>query len=298
MKGIYKPTLDKICSTMNKLYPLKNADSSWDNVGLLIDCSKNLKNESDAKNKILLTVDLTEKVCNEAIKKEINLIIAYHPFLFKKINKIEKDKFVQHKSLIKLIQNGISVYSPHTSVDAAIGGVNDWICDSISGGINNESKRKSIINNDSSNELIGFGRVLELKKSITLTELVDRVKKMSGQSRVQLVRNPCTVVEDAAAPLQHVTTVAVCAGSGASVFASLDAPVDAVVVGELSHHEQLSLAGDGHVTCGLVICGHCNSERGFLKERMLPSLTIEKDEGDLEMEVIVSETDGCPYELV
>jgi len=47
----------------------------------------------------------------------------------------------QQESLLKLAQEGVSVYSPHTAVDAAIGGVNDWLADGISGGRGEENER-------------------------------------------------------------------------------------------------------------------------------------------------------------
>jgi len=47
----------------------------------------------------------------------------------------------QQESLLKLAQEGVSVYSPHTAVDATIGGVNDWLADGISGGRGEESGR-------------------------------------------------------------------------------------------------------------------------------------------------------------
>lgn len=51
----------------------------------------------------------------------------------------------QQESLLRLAQEGISVYSPHTAVDATIGGVNDWLADGISGGARNEESRAVIV---------------------------------------------------------------------------------------------------------------------------------------------------------
>ena len=66
-----RPSLKQVTSLLNKLYPLKYADNSWDNTGLLIDASVATSNE---KPRLLLAIDLTEAVAQEAIDqiKETN----------------------------------------------------------------------------------------------------------------------------------------------------------------------------------------------------------------------------------
>lgn len=112
--------LKSVVASLNELYPLKNA-CDWDNVGLLLEPSK----EKPIKN-ILLTNDLTEKVMDEAIEKHTDLIISYHPPLFRSFKRITCADW-KERNIIRCLENRIAVYSPHTAVDAQIGGVNDWL---------------------------------------------------------------------------------------------------------------------------------------------------------------------------
>ncbi len=111
-----KDVADKI----EKIAPLKLAQG-WDNVGLLIgDPQRNVKN-------ILLTIDITKEVLAEAKRLRTDLIISYHPVIWDGLKKINRDNIVYD-----LIQAGIAVFSVHTALDAAAGGVNDGLAEIIS----------------------------------------------------------------------------------------------------------------------------------------------------------------------
>ncbi|WP_249871078.1 Nif3-like dinuclear metal center hexameric protein [Oceanobacillus saliphilus] len=94
----------------------------WDNVGLQIGSY-----QTPVK-KILVTLDVTESVVDEAIDKGAGLIIAHHPLLFKPMKQVNIDT-AHGKIIQKLIRNGITVYASHTNLDAADGGVNDILSD-------------------------------------------------------------------------------------------------------------------------------------------------------------------------
>ena len=101
------------------------------------------------KNSVLLTVDLTKGVVDEAIARKDSIIVAYRkfynflfnplitdanissdPIIFRSLKSITLED-TQQRSLLRLAQEGISIYSPHTAVDAAPGGLNDWLADLI-----------------------------------------------------------------------------------------------------------------------------------------------------------------------
>jgi len=111
-----------ITATIQKLVPLELAQD-WDNVGLLIGDPQN-----DVKN-ILLTIDITKEVLSEAIKQKAELIIAYHPVIWDGLKKIIADG--SSSIVYELIRHGIAVYSVHTALDSAIGGVNDGLAEII-----------------------------------------------------------------------------------------------------------------------------------------------------------------------
>jgi dinuclear metal center YbgI/SA1388 family protein len=111
-----------IAAAIEKIVPLKLAQD-WDNVGLLIgDPQQSVKN-------VLLTIDITGAVLAEAKKLKADLIISYHPVIWDGLKKITADGptgVVYH-----LIRSGISVFSIHTALDSATGGVNDGLAEMI-----------------------------------------------------------------------------------------------------------------------------------------------------------------------
>ncbi len=111
-----------IAERIEKIVPLELAQD-WDNVGLLIgDAQKNVK-------KILLTIDITGEVVSEAKKLKTDLIISYHPVIWDGLKKITTAGL--SSVVYDLIRSGISVFSLHTALDAAIGGVNDGLAEIV-----------------------------------------------------------------------------------------------------------------------------------------------------------------------
>lgn len=265
--------LKRVCSAVQRLYPQELADSSWDNTGLLLDSSL----PGDQPLKVLLTVDLTSSVCTEAIEQKCNVIIAYHPFIFRGLKSITP-KDPQQASLLKLVRAGISVYCPHTAVDAAKGGVNDWLADLISNG--NEKRREFLQPVSHPTHEAGMGRYVELEQPKSIAELVQNVKTGLGLSTVQLV---------APSDRPQISSIAICAGSGGSVVRGSKA--DLVFTGELGHHEMLHLRESGK---SAIVCGHSNTERGFLKV-LRKQLLAELDD---DAEISIAETDRDPIEYV
>lgn len=102
------------------------------NVGTL---NKQVKN-------VMITLDVLENVVDEAIERDVDLIIAHHPFIFRPLKEINLDS-EKGRIVAKLIKHDIAVYAAHTNLDAAEGGVNDALCDAI--GVGN---RKVLIETD------------------------------------------------------------------------------------------------------------------------------------------------------
>ncbi|MDF7799144.1 Nif3-like dinuclear metal center hexameric protein [Pontiellaceae bacterium B1224] len=228
--------LQNIIQTLEQIAPLSLAEE-WDNVGLLINPlkPKNIK-------KVLLTIDLTEAVANEAISAKTDLIIAYHPILFRPVNRLNAENSYD-RTVMKLIQKNIAVYSPHTALDSVIGGVNDWLADGVGEG--EVSVLQPLENTDA-----GQGRMVELKKPIKLKTLSSRIKKYLGLKNVRI-----------ASPAEDIPikTVALCAGAGTDAFKGIQA--DCYLTGEMSHHNVLAATLSGsHV----ILCEHTNTERGYL----------------------------------
>lgn len=80
----------------------------------------------------MLTIDLTKAVADEAIALNSSIVVAYHPIIFRGLKSLTLAN-TQQQTLLRLASHGISVYSPHTALDAAPGGIGDWLADIISG---------------------------------------------------------------------------------------------------------------------------------------------------------------------
>jgi dinuclear metal center YbgI/SA1388 family protein len=119
-------TVAELVSLMQGIAPLEYAES-WDKVGLLAgDSSRALSGP------VLLTIDLTERVLREAIEVKARAIIAYHPPIFEPLTKIT-DATPRQRVILRAIEAGLAIYSPHTALDAIAGGITDWLCEGLSG---------------------------------------------------------------------------------------------------------------------------------------------------------------------
>lgn len=97
---------------------------SYDNTGLLTG------SPADRVNGILLTLDCTEAVVDEAIHTGCNLIIAHHPIIFRGLKRLTGSNYVE-RTVIKAIRNDIAIYAIHTNLDNVHNGVNRKICEKI-----------------------------------------------------------------------------------------------------------------------------------------------------------------------
>lgn len=116
------------CQTiMDKLEQLapKRLAEKWDNVGLQIGDPR-----ADIY-KVLVSLDLTKEVLQEAIEHKANMIITHHPFIFKPLKHIRLD-LSSGEIIKKLIQNNINIYTAHTNLDKAENGLNDMLAEKLS----------------------------------------------------------------------------------------------------------------------------------------------------------------------
>ncbi|WP_420321834.1 Nif3-like dinuclear metal center hexameric protein [Flagellimonas sp.] len=114
-------TVKDITNILEELAPLQQAED-FDNVGLLVgDASMEVKG-------VLVTLDTLEVVVDEAIEKECNLIVSFHPIIFKGLKKLTGSNYVE-RVVMKAIAHNIAIYSMHTALDNSNMGVNAKICE-------------------------------------------------------------------------------------------------------------------------------------------------------------------------
>jgi len=112
-----------ITNCLELLAPLPFQES-YDNAGLIV---------GDAQVEVtgvLVTLDSTEAVLDEAIAKGCNLIIAHHPIVFKGLKKLNGKNYVE-RTVIKAIKNDVAIYAAHTNLDHVVGGVNFMIAERL-----------------------------------------------------------------------------------------------------------------------------------------------------------------------
>ena len=80
--------------------------------------------------KVMVALDVLEEVVEEAISKNVDLIIAHHPIIYRPLRKIDTNQ-PAGRIVEKLIKHDIAVYVAHTNLDVTKGGVNDWIAEAL-----------------------------------------------------------------------------------------------------------------------------------------------------------------------
>jgi dinuclear metal center YbgI/SA1388 family protein len=116
-------TIKQVIESLEKLAPPQYQEE-YDNSGLITGQA------ADDVKSILITLDCTEAVVEEAISKSCNLIIAHHPILFKGVKRLTGNTYVE-RVLIRAIRNQIAIYAIHTNLDNVIQGVNKKIADRL-----------------------------------------------------------------------------------------------------------------------------------------------------------------------
>ncbi|MCH4824094.1 Nif3-like dinuclear metal center hexameric protein [Gramella lutea] len=115
--------IQEVIDLIEEFAPLNYAEG-FDNVGLLV--GDNSTKVSGA----LITLDTLEATVDEAIDKNCNLIISFHPIIFSGLKKLTGRDYVE-RTVLKAIKNDIAIYAIHTALDNQHKGVNDMICEKI-----------------------------------------------------------------------------------------------------------------------------------------------------------------------
>ena len=237
--------LSEVLAVLERLAPLQFAEP-WDNVGLLVEPTPVA--EAAALESALLTIDLSDEVVAEAEQLGAKLIIAYHPPIFQGLKRLRSSQ-PSERSVLRCVAAGISVFSPHTALDAAPNGVNHWLTEAFGPGARGPCLPSPI------DERYGQGRFVRLAAAISLSDAVAALKRQLGLAQLRV---SAAAAHAADAPL--IRNVAVCAGAGGSLFEKLSG-FELYVTGEMRHHDVRARAQGGN---SVVLSEHTHTERGFL----------------------------------
>ncbi|KAJ7105574.1 NGG1 interacting factor 3-like protein [Mycena epipterygia] len=263
-----------VCNAMQRIAPPVLA-GSWDNVS------------TAAANRVLLTIDITPAVCEEAISHGVSMIVSYHAPIFSGLKSLTLATPLQG-TLLRCAAAGISIYSPHSALDSVFGGINDWLAKCIGA----EPQQVACLETKPATQAIGGdGRRVTFDPPISMEVLESRIKKNLSLSQIQVGYSPVR-------PDRLVNSVAICAGTGGSMFSNTGAVVDVYFTGEMQHHDVLAAVAAGtHV----ILCGHTNTERGYLPTlatKLRSELEIAPDSSLGSVEVIISQVDAHPLQFV
>lgn len=216
-----------IIKIMEEIAPPAMAED-WDNVGLM------LGRRCKAVKKLLLALDITGEVVQQAIAQKADMIITHHPLIFRGLKRVTDNEW-QQELLLTLAEKGIAVYSAHTNLDCVSSGVNDVLAKKL--------HLDSVDVLDSDN---GLGRI-GIVPACSLQEFAAMVKKV--------LRADYVAVGDAGKPVHKV---AVCGGAGSDLISlALLCGADTLVTGDIKYHEAQQAVSSG---LNVIDAGHQPTE--------------------------------------
>lgn len=230
-------TIKEVTDYLESIAPL-HYQESYDNAGLIYG------NEEDKVNGVLVSLDLTEEVIDEAIATGSNLIVSHHPIIFRGIK-----KFTGHyvdRTIVKAIKNDIAIYAIHTNLDNVLDhGVNSKIAEMID--LKETEILASKLNLDDEGR-VGSGVVGSLQNAMTCEEFLEHLKSSMD---LKVVKHTDFIPG-------KVRRIAVCGGSGSFLLESaIAAKADVFVTADFKYHEFFD--ADGKIM--IVDIGHYESER-------------------------------------
>ena len=276
----------------------KNLALGWDKTGLRVgNIQKDIR-------KILITLDLTDSVIQEAIRAKADLLLSHHPLLMEPI-----DSFLDSNSLgsklLEIIKNSMAVYTAHTNYDIMPEGLNAIFAKKLGlAGIKSAclepacvseahpSEETAYVISRIENKLAegGLGIIGELDVPVKLPVFFKKVKEnlaisgfrwIAGKKRSKMTGE----FQRESATVKKILVINGSANSFTQRIAVSDFDCDVVIVGELNYHSALEITESGKI---IIEIGHGDSEK-FAVEGMYDILNrYFKENGIKDIEVIKS----------
>lgn len=262
----------EIIEVLEALAPVSIA-CDWDNPGLLAG-----RADKEVK-RILLALDATDEVVEEAVEVGADLLLTHHPLIFKAVKKVNDQDFIGRR-LVKLIQKDISYYAMHTNFDAAPGCMADLAAERLKLRGGRPLERMGTVNLDDWVQRLpglrpeltalktaadeagareveyGIGKVGVLPEAVTVEELARTVKRVFDIPFV-------TVYKGGAGCNPVVKRVAICPGAGGSTLnEALRQGAEVYITGDISHHEGIDAVAN---QMAVIDAGHYGVEHIFME---------------------------------
>lgn len=252
--------IKEVVTTLESFAPLP-LQESYDNAGLQVGLT------ATEVSGVLLCLDVTEKVIDEAVAKGCNLIVAHHPLLFRGLKQIG-DATQPERCVTKALKKDIAIYAMHTNLDNAEGGVNYEIAYRLG----MEDVRFLLPNAQGG----GSGVIGALPVEMNARTFLQSVKKEFGVECLmhnELLRRP-------------IRTVALCGGAGDFLLQeAVNQQADAFLTGEMHYHTYMGM----EQTIQIAVAGHYQTEQ-YTKDLIAKTLR-EQCEG---LRIVVSQENTNP----
>ncbi len=260
-------TLSNLLATFETLWPKASAEE-WDRPGLMVG------NPKQEIKKVLLSVDVTAEVLDQAVQENCQLLITHHPLLLRPVHELG-ELTLKGNLVTKAIHSGLAIFSAHTNADIAAGGVSQSLASAI--GLRNLSP----LDPASGHGIVG---------DIDELTLVDFARKIS-----KAIPATAAGVKVAGDSTRLVSRVALVGGAGDS-FLSLaaSAGVDVFITSDLRHHSAQDFIEQAKLTDGpaLIDISHWAAEWVWL-DKAAEQLSAKHPE----VEFVVSDLRTDPWDF-
>lgn len=240
------PAIQEIAEFLEAWAPPASAQS-YDNVGLQVgDPSVKVKRG-------LIALDVTPQVLEEATTIGATLIVSHHPLIFHPLRSVTTESFASSLAF-GLAASGVALYSIHTNLDAASGGVSFALGQTL--GLSDLAFLDTLaVNSDE----VGLGVIGVVHPPLSLNAFLERASERLDAKSMRYVGDPEQLVERAA----------VCGGAGSDLIGqALASRADAYLTADLKYHQFFEvLDTSGHAQMALIDAGHYETEA--MTERLL-----------------------------
>lgn len=227
------PTCGDIIAAVASYAPAR-LQESWDNSGLQVG------DVNAPCTGVLLALDPTPEVVSEAAARGCNLLITHHPLLFRGLKRLSGATPVE-RAVIEAVRRGVVIYSAHTSLDSAPGGVSAEMAAMIGAQVVSPLKPSE------SDPAAGLGVVAEFPRPVTARELIERIKGAFGDHPFR-----CSEI-----PAGEIGRIALCGGAGGEfIDDAIAAGARAYITAEVRYHDFVDRGKDIFI----IDIGHHESE--------------------------------------
>ena len=225
-------TVNQVVEVLQELAPSQYQET-WDNSGLQVG---NIDQECTG---VMLALDCTEEILQEAIQKKCNLIVTHHPLIFKGIKKISSETYIE-RILWLAIQKDLVIFALHTNLDKIEQGVSYKMLEKL--GLKNAKTLHVTAELD--HKVLGFGAMASLETAVETKEFLEKIKQTFSCHTLKYAQFN---------KKQSITHVAVCGGSGIGLLPmAMAQKADIFITADAKYHDffdaqdQLLLVDIGH----------------------------------------------------